>query len=303
MNAIETRGLTKRFGDHTALDRLDLAVPAGAVYGFLGPNGAGKTTTLRILVGLARPTAGEARVLGESVSGRRGYLRRIGYLPDVPAFYDWMSAREYLAMVGRIFGLTGRELDARLAEVLELVGLAGVKSRIGGYSRGMKQRLGLAQALINRPALVFLDEPTSALDPIGRKEVLEAVGSLAGRTTVFFSTHILNDVERVCDTVGILKDGRLVAQESMHRLRATYAAQYVYVEFEEKPGIGALIQREAWAERVEPQGNGWRIRPTDLHQAQRELPGFAAANGLALRRFELSEPTLEDIFVRLVNGK
>ncbi|MCL6614991.1 MAG: ABC transporter ATP-binding protein, partial [Firmicutes bacterium] len=238
MNAIETHGLTKRFGARTAVDRLNLIVPQGAVYGFLGPNGAGKTTTLRMLVGLARPTEGEAFVLGTSIAdGRRAYLRRIGYLPDVPGFYTWMRAPEFLKLVGRIFGLGGRELDGRVAEALDLTGLAGIKTRIGGFSRGMKQRLGLAQALINRPELVFLDEPTSALDPIGRKEVLEAIARLAGRTTVFFSTHILNDIERVCDIVGILKEGRLIAQKPIHELRASFAACCLYVEFEGEPDL------------------------------------------------------------------
>ena len=171
-------------------------------------------------------------------------------------------------LTGRIFGLTGRELDNRLGEVLELTGLAGIKTRIGGFSRGMKQRLGMAQALINRPDLVFLDEPTSALDPIGRKEVLEAVGALAGRVTVFFSTHILNDVERVCDTVAILNRGRLMTQQPIHELRASYASRCIYVEFEGQPDLPALLGGFAWAGRIARDGEGWRIHPTDLRAAQ-----------------------------------
>ena len=304
MYAIETRGLTKRFAEQTAVDRLDLAVPQGSVFGFLGPNGAGKTTTLRMLVGLARPTAGEALVLGESIAAPgKSYLKRLGYLPDVPGFYDWMRARDFLVLTGRIFGLTGRELDNRLGEVLELTGLAGIKTRIGGFSRGMKQRLGMAQALINRPDLVFLDEPTSALDPIGRKEVLEAVGALAGRVTVFFSTHILNDVERVCDTVAILNRGRLMTQQPIHELRASYASRCIYVEFEGQPDLPALLGGFAWAGRIARDGEGWRIHPTDLRAAQSGLPRLLCDQGLALRRFELVEPSLEDIFVRLVNGE
>ncbi|MGQ9779052.1 MAG: ATP-binding cassette domain-containing protein [Bacillota bacterium] len=302
MYAVETIGLTKRFGAQTAVDRLNLRVPKGSIFGFLGPNGAGKTTTLRMLLGLARPTAGEALILGEPITDpARRYRRRVGYLPDVPGFYDWMRPREFLRFAGELFGLGGRELEKRIDGLLELVGLAGVKTRIGGFSRGMKQRLGLAQAFINQPEVVFLDEPTSALDPLGRKEVLEAISRLAGRTTVFFSTHILADVERVCDTVGILNQGRLVAQRSIEELRAAYAVAALYVECEGRPDLLALLREERWAGRVEAHGEGWRLYPPDLACAQRELPRLIGAQGLALRRFEMVEPTLEEIFVRLVN--
>ncbi len=302
--AVETRALTKRFGEHTALDRLDLTVPAGSVFGFLGPNGAGKTTTLRMLVGLARPTAGDALILGVSIlDPGRTYLRHIGYLPDVPGFYDWMRARDFLALTGEIYGLAGRDLRARIDEVLDLTGLADVKTRIGGFSRGMKQRLGLAQALMNRPGLLFLDEPTSALDPIGRKDVLETIARLAGRTTVFFSTHILADVERVCDTVAILKEGRLVTERRIDDLRASYAARLIYLEFEGSPDLEQLLGGQSWAGRIRRSNDGWLLEPRDLPGTQRLLPGFIGGHGLALRRFELVEPSLEDIFMRLVNGK
>src|SRR5207342_1345733 len=165
--AIELRGLTKRFGDTLALDRVDLVVRPGAVFGFLGRNGAGKTTALRILSGLARPTAGTASVLGHDVARASDVVRsRIGFLPDVPGFYPWMTAREYLALAGRLFGLAPATLDGRADALLEMAGLASVTTRVSGFSRGMKQRLGIAQALINAPSLLMLDEPTSALDPI-----------------------------------------------------------------------------------------------------------------------------------------
>ncbi len=304
MNVIETQGLTKRFGAHTAVDHLNLEVPRGSIFGFLGPNGAGKTTTLRMLTGLARPDEGDARIMGHSLrESGQPYLRMIGFLPDVPGFYGWMRAPEYLALAGEIFGLRGKELKSRIGEVLALAGLTGVKTKIGGFSRGMKQRLGLAQALINRPELIFLDEPTSALDPIGRKEVLEEIGSLAGQVTVFFSTHILGDVERVCDNVAVLKEGRLVTQKGIEELRESYTAQDIYVECEGRPDLPALLRGRAWAGEVEALESGWRLKPRDLAAAQRELPALIAAAGLPLRRFDLMEPTLEDIFVKLVNGK
>jgi len=168
--AIELRGLTKRFGDTLALDRVDLVVRPGTVFGFLGRNGAGKTTALRILSGLARPTSGTAYVLGHDVERATEAVRaRIGFLPDVPGFYPWMTAREYLEFAGRLFELDEATLDARASALLQMAGLASVTTRVGGFSRGMKQRLGIAQALINAPSLLMLDEPTSALDPIGRR--------------------------------------------------------------------------------------------------------------------------------------
>ncbi len=304
MFAVETRNLSKHFGDKAAVDGLSLRVSKGSIFGFLGPNGAGKTTTLRMLVGLARPSSGDAFVLGESVlaSGKR-YLHRIGFLPDVPGFYNWMRPTEFLMMAGDIFGMSGRDLRMRVGEVLEITGLDGVKTKIGGFSRGMKQRLGLAQALLNQPEVIFLDEPTSALDPIGRKELLDTISLLSGRTTVFFSTHILNDVERVCDTVAIINQGRLLTQQSISSLRKSYSSHKIYLEFEGEPDIGAIVEAQPWFERIEKHNKGWYLHPTDLQAAQQALPRIVADHGFILRRFELVEPSLEDIFVRLVNNR
>lgn len=303
MFAVETRKLSKQFGTKAAVDGLTLRVPRGSVFGFLGPNGAGKTTTLRMLVGLARPSSGDAFVLGESILSRKQYLRRIGFLPDVPGFYNWMRPQEFLMLVGDIFGMCGRDLRMRVGEVLELTGLDDVKVRIGGFSRGMKQRLGLAQAMLNQPELLFMDEPTSALDPIGRKEILDTISRLAGRTTVFFSTHILNDVERVCDTVAIINHGSLVAQQSISSLKESYSFHKIYLKLEGDPDISAAIESQPWVDRVERHDHGWFLHLVDLPAAQQALPGMIADHGLALRRFELVEPSLEDIFVRLVNNQ
>ncbi len=327
--AIETRNLTKRFKTAAAVDGLNLQVPSGSAYGFLGPNGAGKTTTIRILMGLAAPTTGEARILGEPAGPRSPALRRVGFLPDVPAFYGWMRAPEYLEFAGNLFGLDRRLLKRRTAELLEFTGLAGVRTRIGGFSRGMKQRLGLAQALINKPDLVILDEPTSALDPVGRHEVLETVRTLveSQSTTVFFSTHILADVERVCDRVGILHRGRLVTDELLKDLKARYTryAQPIFdvtVEAQAEQLAGDLAGQD-WVEKVEKRetsggaggagtqtaaatpavlgpAQSLRVRARDGEAARRGIPRLIAQRGLALIRFETSEPTLEDIFLKLV---
>jgi ABC-2 type transport system ATP-binding protein len=194
MAAIRVEGLQKYFGPVRALDGLDLIVESGTVFGFLGPNGAGKTTTIRVLTGLAHATGGRAWVMdAEITADGQNVAQRVGYLPEEPAFYSWMTPREFLDHVGRLFGLTTSERAARVKELLELVGLAEVgKRRIGGFSRGMRQRLGLAQALVNQPDVLLLDEPLSGLDPSGRKEVLDLIKHLRGQCTVFMSTHILD---------------------------------------------------------------------------------------------------------------
>jgi len=301
-NAIEITRLVKTFGDAVALDGIDLAVPHGSVFGFLGPNGAGKTTALRILTGLARPTAGEARILGVNVSAAGNIVRsRIGYLPDVPGFYPWMTAMELVEFAGRLFGIERTTLRQRAESLLQMAGLSDVKSKVGGFSRGMKQRLGIAQALINAPSVLLLDEPTSALDPIGRREVLEMIASLRGRTTVFFSTHILADVERVCDTVAILDRGKVVANAPIAELTRRAAVDRLVIEVEGDPA--ALIrelERRPWLRSIERDEGRLTLAVSDLKAAQRELPAAIAAAELGLKRFEGAEVSLEDMFVELV---
>ncbi len=304
--AIELRHLTKVYGAVRALDGASLVVPTGSVFGFLGPNGAGKTTTLRILTGLARPTSGSARVLGHDVRAASHAVRAtVGYLPDVPGFYPWMTGEELLRFTGRLFGLSGRTLATRVDALLDLAGLAGVEARVGGYSRGMKQRLGIAQALVNAPSLLLLDEPTSALDPIGRKAVLDMIASLAGRTTVFFSTHILADVERVCDTVAILHRGRVAAQAPIVELKSRYGTQKIALEV--TAGGDRLVPALAgapWVAAVERPSEGRIvIAVTDVDEAQRAIPAIVAAQGVGIRRLESVEVSLEDVFVDLVEGR
>ena len=300
--AIVIEALAKRYGHATALDGVTLTVPEGSVFGFLGPNGAGKTTTLRILAGLARPTQGSARVLGHDVTREADAVHRlIGYLPDVPGFYKWMTAAEFLELSGRLFGLSGEALDERVETLLELAGLRDVSTKIGGYSRGMKQRLGVAQALINGPRVLMLDEPTSALDPIGRREVLDMVASLAGTTTVFFSTHILADVERVCDTVAVLARGRVVEQATIEDLKTRHGgAHRVLIEVDDTAALRDALAAAAWAKEVTLDGREVQVEVTDLEAAYREVPAVVAARGLALRRFEAAEVSLEEVFVDLV---
>lgn len=301
--AIEIRGLAKQYKHTRALDEIDLTVTEGSIFGFLGPNGAGKTTTLRIITGLASASAGEVRVFGRDV--RASETREaIGFLPDVPGFYPYMTAEEFLRFSGGLFGITGRVLDDRVAALLDLAGLADVKTRVGGFSRGMKQRLGVAQALINAPRLLLLDEPTSALDPLGRKEVLDMIASLAGRTTVFFSTHILADVERVCDTVAILDRGRVVTQADITELKARYGAHRLVVEVDrDQDAFAEEIASRPWATDVtRGSDGGLSVAVADVDAAQRDIPAMVASRGLALRRLEGGEVGLEEVFVDLVGG-
>ena len=303
MNAITLIDLVKQFGETTALAGVNLTVPDGSIFGFLGPNGAGKTTTLRILTGLARPTSGTASVLDVQMPNATTDLKsQIGYLPDVPAFYPWMTARELMHFAGRLFGMTAALIEDRSTSLLKMAGLGGVRTRIGGFSRGMKQRLGIAQALINAPRLLLLDEPTSALDPMGRRDVLEMISSLRGRTTVFFSTHILADVERVCDTVAILDRGRVVASGPIAELKRRYSASCLAIQVD--GAIDPLAQAFAaspWLSRLEQSPGVLRLTVTDLDEARREILQVLARSSVPLRRFEVEEASLEDVFVELLS--
>lgn len=305
--AIEIRGLTKVFNGVPAVDHIDLTVPKGSVFGFLGPNGAGKTTTQRMLVGLARPTAGTAKILGcDIVADICEVRRRIGFLPDVPAYYSWMTGLEYLRFAADIFGIPAPEARKKAEAAMERAGLKGVKKRIGGYSRGMKQRLGIAQALINDPEVILMDEPTSALDPIGRKDVLETIEALGKEITVFFSTHILSDVERVCDTVAILNKGKVMADQSLASLKDKYAAApALEVTFEiPQPDFLELAGRQAWASGVEAVDQRTvKVGLTDLDTGRREMTRMLLERNLAFDALRVVEPSLEDIFMTMVEGK
>jgi ABC-2 type transport system ATP-binding protein len=303
--AIRTTKLTKVYGEKHALDSVDIVVEEGSVFGFLGPNGAGKTTILHILTGLTRPTGGSAQILGQDVASAGNAVRaQIGFLPDVPGFYEWMSAEEFLRFAGGLFGIERPVLDERVGMLLDLAGLADVDTKIGGYSRGMKQRLGVAQALINAPRLLLLDEPTSALDPMGRKDVLDMLTSLRGRTTVFLLTHILADVERVCDTVAILDRGRVVAQAPIDELKARYGQQKVVVEVTGGADeLAEQIRRQSWAAAVSRGHNGAiEVTVTDAGAAQQQIPAMIADLQLGLSRMEAGEMGLEEVFVELVAG-
>lgn len=304
--AIRCAGLSRRYGAVEALKPLDLEVPAGAIFGFLGRNGAGKTTTIRLLTGLARPTTGRAWVAGVETTTGDGHARAaFGYLPQAPAFYTWMTATEYLDYVARLFRMDAAARRRRIAELLALVDLEpAAKRAIGGFSGGMVQRLGIAQALIHDPPVLLLDEPTSSLDPAGRYELLALIESLRGRVTVFFSSHILADVERVCDTVGIIHAGELLLVAEREALLAQYATNVIALEVERAcapllDSFAAWVEGQPWATAVTQEGPRLRVVVADVDAGKRALLPQAVALGLTLNRYEWVRPSLEDIFLKL----
>jgi ABC-2 type transport system ATP-binding protein len=300
---IQVKDMVKCYGKVRALDGLSLQVEPGMVYGFLGPNGAGKTTTMRILSGLARPDEGQAWILGKEV-GVNGIDQRpmIGVLPEEPAFYPWMTAREYLRdFIAPLYGLEPGTASRRAGEMLEQVGLSeDADRRCAGFSRGMRQRLGLAQALIHQPKVLLLDEPVSALDPAGRKEVLELIGGLSGKTTILLSTHILGDVERVCDMIGIIYRGRMITEDRRDDLLARYALPLFEVEADDDFGHWPeTASKLAFVKSVTISNQTVRVLVKDVQSAQTGLLASILEAGLHVRRFEIVHPSLEDIFLQL----
>jgi len=291
------------------VEDLNLAVPYGSVFGFVGRNAAGKTTTMRLLAGLALASAGRAWVAGlETTSLSRLARARFGYLPQAPAFYTWMSAREYLDYVGQIQALSAMERRRQIEELLELSDLKeAAKRRIGGFSGGMLQRLGIAQALMGNPPVLLLDEPTSALDPAGRREVLEMLARLRGHVTVFLSSHILTDIERVCDTVSVLHKGQLVLVSDREALLEQYAVNAVELEFDglNETEDGRLQRLKIdllnceWVANVKQEGSLLRVMVQDVQRGKQELVSLVLSNELLLNRYEWVRPSLEDIFLEL----
>ena len=296
MDVLELTCATKRFGERTVLRDLSLTVPEGSIYGFIGENGAGKTTTMKIVTGLLAADGGEIRVCGEKVAyGQTRTNRFVGYLPDVPEFYGYLTPREYLSLVGGLAGLTQAALRTRTEELLSLVGLSdSANRRIGGFSRGMKQRLGIAQALIHRPKLLICDEPTSALDPAGRKDIIDILRAIRFETTVLFSTHILPDIERVCDRIGLLAGGTLALSGKLEEIRAMHAKSGFVVEFAEESEATAFLGAQEGGEHDSPTR---LVYPAATREDM--LAAMSQLNQMRLcpLKIEQREPSLESLFI------
>jgi ABC-2 type transport system ATP-binding protein len=300
--AIETRGLRKAYGEKVAVHDVTIDVPEGEVFGFLGPNGAGKSTTMKMLLGLAFPTSGSARLLGHAL-GAIEAKRRIGFLPEQFRFHEWLRGEEFLDFHGDLCGVPRAERRRRIPELLELVGLAGRgRDRIGTYSKGMLQRIGMAQALIHDPALVFLDEPTSALDPIGRREVRDIIRTLKARgLTVFLNSHLLSEVETVCDRVAIIDRGRVVRQGPLDEL----LRDALEVELVLGPHDDALLRRIEEFGAIEAQEHSThhqiRVQMGSIEDVPR-LVDAIARTGVPIYGVTPRRRSLEDVFLGAVEG-
>ena len=294
---VETHGLRKEFGDKVAVAELSLEVRPGEVFGFLGPNGAGKTTSLKMLLGLIRPTAGAARVLGAPLGDRRA-RERIGFLPEHFRFQDWLTGRELLEFHGRLFGLPGARRRAQIDELLARVDLLdAAHRRLRDYSKGMLQRIGLAQALLGEPALVFLDEPTSGLDPLGRLLVRDLIAELRERgVAVFLNSHLLGEVEATCDRVAFLKQGRTV-----HELGLAGAADAsLTVELRLGPHGADLLAGLARFGRAAREENGLVRLEVERDETLPELARWLVEQGVALYELRSQRKSLETWFLEVM---
>jgi ABC-2 type transport system ATP-binding protein len=308
---IQTQGLTKTFKGVNALTSLDLSVHKNSIFGFLGPNGAGKTTTIKLLLGLSRPTSGGGTIFGHDIVRESGPIRRrVGYLAQDPRYYEHMTARETLRFTARFF-YTGptAAIEDRIQNTLELVGLEGKADRpIKGFSGGERQRLGIAQAQVNYPDLLILDEPAASLDPQGRRDVLEVMERLRKYTTVFYSTHILDDVQRVSDTVAILNKGRLVAQAPIEQLLAGGdGTVFTVVVKGDGERARERVASQPWVRSMSvAPGNGlttWHVGVSDEQAAERQLLRLALSDeNLVVTEFGRKKHDLEEIFLSIVEG-
>ena len=307
---IETHGLSKLYKDTQALSSLDLKVHHNSIFGFLGPNGAGKTTTIKLMLGLTRPTAGKAIIFDmDSVSQSVAIRARIGYLPQEPHFYEYMTARQTLYFTaGFFFKGPKAAIENRVDEMLALVDLTDKADRpIKTLSGGERQRLGIAQAQVNYPDLLILDEPAASLDPLGRRDVLEVMSKLRKYATIFYSTHILDDVQRVSDTVVILNKGKLVAQGPIEELLAG-SEGVVYIIHLKGEIDSALehVQSQSWVSGIKSSqtedGSIWQVSVTDPDAAENRLLKLLVNHPVVVTEFRRKQYELEDVFIQVIEG-
>lgn len=301
MDILRVKGLEKSFKKFQVLKDLSFSVKEHSIFGFVGKNGAGKTTTMKIILGLTKMDQGEIFIKGEKVVfGNSRTNRRIGYLPDVPEFYGYMKPLEYLKLCGKIAGLSDEEIHKRSIDLLHLTGLDGVKRLIKGFSRGMKQRLGIAQALLGEPELLICDEPTSALDPLGRKEILDILSFVKSQTTIIFSTHILSDVERICDHIGILNQGSLDLEGAIPTIKASHGQNTLEIDLrntEDGPALDLILKENPLVSKVSFEENSFKISSLKIEEVSLKVMEFLVLKNIEVKRFEIVEDSLEKIFL------
>lgn len=304
MSVLKIDKLCKSFGTLKVIDGLDLKVQENSIFGFIGKNGTGKTTTMKMILGFMKADQGDIHVCGDKVRfGHSGTNKNIGYLPDVPEFYGYMTPKEYLKLCGDITNMPQRILSERSNDLLHFVGLDGNNRKIRGFSRGMKQRLGIAQALLNQPKLLICDEPTSALDPVGRKEILDILSSIKQKTTIVFSTHILSDVERICDTIGILSGGKMAVEGDISEIKNQHRKNTVIVEPRYREDTQQLCSRISSLSNVEKavmQGSTIYVTTINGDDAGKEIISLLSSAGILVSKFEVMEPDLENVFMEVI---
>lgn len=302
MTVVRVRNLKKNFQSFEAIKEISFTLEKGRCIALLGPNGAGKTTILKMLSGLMKPSSGS--ILFEGLEKEKDIRQVIGYLPQQPVFYEWMTGKEFLEYVGKLAGMSSGDVKERTTELLELVGIEEAKNkRISKYSGGMKQRLGIAQAIIHRPKLVMLDEPVSALDPLGRREVLELLERLKEETTILFSTHILNDAEEVCDDILFLHKGELVESGSLTELREKHQQAKVDLVF--RHGAKEIVEdffAKGFISSFTIDGNRISIFTENTVEVRNILLAEVLKENLPLVKFEISSTSLEDVFMKVVQS-
>ncbi|MED3688362.1 ABC transporter ATP-binding protein [Peribacillus butanolivorans] len=299
---LEIKNVTKKFKEKTAVNNFSMELQSGECVGLIGPNGAGKSTLIKVIADILDPSMGEVLLGGKKISKMK---REIGYLPQYPNFFQWMTAKETLTFMGQLSGIKKEDLTRSIPEIMSKVGLSGEEnSKVRTFSGGMKQRLGIAQALLHKPSLIVMDEPVSALDPIGRREVLNIIEEIKKETTILLSTHILSDAEEICERFVIIKNGEKIEDTTMTELLNRNS--------ENKINVDLTVKNQEWIEivkslnfvkGVEVMGNKLKIEVENIELNKNLLLASALEHNVDLVRFEIDNDTLEEIFLKLVVEK
>ncbi|MDW7614870.1 ABC transporter ATP-binding protein [Peribacillus simplex] len=299
---LEIRNVTKKFKEKTAVNNFSMELQSGECVGLIGPNGAGKSTLIKVIADIIDPSMGEVLLDGKKISKMK---KEIGYLPQYPNFFQWMTAKETLTFMGQLSGIKKEELLRGIPEIMSKVGLSGEEnSKVRTFSGGMKQRLGIAQALLHKPALIVMDEPVSALDPIGRREVLNIIKEIKKDTTILISTHILSDAEEICERFVIIKSGKKIEDTTMSELLNRNSGNKINVDITSKSQKWIEnVKSLNFVKGVEVTGNRLKIEVENIESNKNMLLASALEHNVDLVRFEIDNDTLEEIFLKLVVEK
>ncbi|WP_313431551.1 ABC transporter ATP-binding protein [Siminovitchia terrae] len=300
MPLLQVSQLQKKYGNHEVVQQIDFHINQGECVALLGPNGAGKTTIIKMILDINKLTGGQILINGNNHGEMRKY---IGYLPQHPTFYSWMTGKELLKFMGGLSIIEKEVLEQRIHELLELVGLNGMENQpIGTYSGGMKQRLGIAQALIHQPKLLIMDEPVSALDPLGRRDILDLLKVIKQKSTILFSTHILHDAEELCDKMLIINKGKLLVNGSINQIIQQTQKHMFIIQAPRISEWSSQLVNEDIVESIELTGNAAKVRVKNIEQGRDWLLRNITNLHLPIQKFELVQESLEEIFIRMVKS-